>query len=125
VVDERGDEVPVVAVRCDLVVESKAVVVNDKPEPVRALATDVGDRDVLVVVERLREAGDFLVEECHCALLLVDGFRRRGARGISDVARETGEAGVEDKERSSTGAALTPKRRALDEKRPSTGGCRH
>lgn len=51
---------------------------------------------------------------------MVDGFRRPGARGISEGVKGTGGAGGEDKERSGTGAALTPKRRALDGKRPST-----
>ncbi len=45
----------------------------------------------------------------------VDGFRRLAARGISEGVKGTGGAGGEDKERSGTGAALTPKRRALNE----------
>lgn len=49
----------------------------------------------------------------HCALLLVDGFRRRGARCISEGVKGTGGADGEDKERRGTEAALTPKRRAL------------
>ena len=51
---------------------------------------------------------------------MVDGFRRRGARGISEGVNGTGEAGGEDKERSGTGVALTPQRRALEGKEPST-----
>jgi hypothetical protein len=41
---------------------------------------------------------------------------------MSGGFRGTGETGGEDKEQSGTGAALTPKRRALEEKRPSTRG---
>ena len=44
------------------------------------------------------------------------------ARGISEGVKGTGGAGGEDKERSGTGAALTPQRRALEGKRPSAGG---
>lgn len=50
------------------------------------------------------------------------GFVVAGARGISAGVKGTGEAGGEDKERSGTGAALTPKRRALEGNGPSTKG---
>jgi hypothetical protein len=43
-------------------IEVEAVIVNDEPEALRAPAADVGDRDVLVILERLREADDFLLE---------------------------------------------------------------
>lgn len=52
---------------------------------------------------------------------MVDGFRPHGARGISEGVKGTAAGGGEDKERSGTGAALTPKRRALEERQSSTG----
>jgi hypothetical protein len=52
---------------------------------------------------------------------LVDGFRRLRARGNSEGVKGTGGGGGEDKERSGTGAALTPERPALNEKKSSTG----
>ena len=62
VVHQRSDEVPVVAVRCDLVLEVESVVTNDDPVSERSPTTDVSDGDVLVVVQRLREPERFLLE---------------------------------------------------------------
>ena len=50
----------------------------------------------------------------------VDGFRRPGSARHREGVKGTGEAGGEDKERSGTGAALTPKRGALQGRQPST-----
>jgi hypothetical protein len=49
-VDQGSDEVPVIAVRCDLVVPVEAVVTDGDSEAVRTPASDVCDGDVLVVV---------------------------------------------------------------------------
>ncbi len=109
----------------DLVIHSEALVADDDPEPDRTPTTDVGNRDVLVIVERLGKPADLFLEKCHYALLLVDGFRRLEARGISEGVKGTGGVGGEDKERSGTRAALTPKRRALKESGRRLGGARH
>jgi hypothetical protein len=48
--DRRADEVPVIAMRCDLVVELGTVIPHDHPVAL-VMASDVPDRDMLVVVE--------------------------------------------------------------------------
>jgi hypothetical protein len=106
--------------RCDLVLRIEPLVADHDPVTDRPSTIDIGDRDMLEVIECLGEAGCFLLEQCHCALLLVDGFRPQGARGISEGVKGTPAGGGEDKERSGIGAALTPKSRALRGKRPST-----
>ncbi len=61
-VEQSSDEVPVVAVGRDRVVETEAVVTNHESVTIGSPTSEVSHRDVLVIVERLCEPSDFLVE---------------------------------------------------------------
>ena len=82
------------------------MVTNDEPVVVRAVPPHLHDRDVVVVVERLRELGDVFLEYCHCALLWSTTFVVAGAR-LKRRGQGIRRSGQRDKERSGTGVALT------------------
>jgi hypothetical protein len=56
-----GNHIPVVAVRCDPVVKLEAVIPDHQPVAL-VIASDVSDRHVLVVIQRLGEPDCFLLE---------------------------------------------------------------
>jgi hypothetical protein len=57
----------------------------------------------------------------HCALLVGRRLSSPQSAGHQQGVKGTAAGGGEDKERSGTGAALTPQRPALNEKEPSAG----
>lgn len=95
---QRGDEFPVVAVRCDLERGVEAVVLDHQPVAL-ILAADVGDRNVVVVVEGLGKPDRFLARP----VMRVQGHREEQS------ALDAGPAGA----RYATLLAVKPSTRRL------------
>lgn len=63
-----------------------------------SLPFDVGDRNVLVIVDRFGEADGFLLEQRHCTLLWSTAFVAPERAACVQRVKGTGAAGGEDKE---------------------------